>query len=56
MSAAHLINHGNKVSTLLQLRCERVSSLPLLGALKQEWSRDCHCCENPRRSQPSHQL
>lgn len=49
--AAHLIYHSNKVSTLSQLRRERVSSLPLLGALEQEWPRDCHCCEYSRCSQ-----
>ena len=55
-SAAHLIYQGDKVSTLLQLRCESVSSLPLLGALEKEWSCHCHCRKDPRCSQPSHQL
>ena len=55
-TATHLIYDGNKVSALAQLRSERVGSLPLLRALKQEWPCDCHCCEYPRCSQPSHQL
>ena len=55
-SVTCLIYQGDKVSTLLQLRRESVSSLSLPGALKMEWLGHCNCREDPRCSQPSHQL
>jgi len=55
-SVGHLINYGHKMAALPQLHSEVISSLPLLRALKQEWPRHCHCCEDTRCSQPSHQL